>query len=303
MIYKGNNGGMHMPSLRLEVEHYLGLKFPERNGEPIIRFEESMEVPQAAEKLMRGLYKDPDKVLRGFRNLHQETAALVELLMPRRTRLQEWADVLPEQPKDAEVFLKNSSESIQEKERKVSRIERELLGELNAAGLSDLFPISLSAFGSCSNREPTVKLYLRPLGKIAELLHLNPEQMRMAVRINFLFLILLWNGADLDQQMYKRNPDDPFVYNVVTTCTLRFLRSQSEELFYCYQEWLKLWGGTPIPQAVGEGQSMEKLRAAIIFWRRQPGLSWEYCWEILGQLEKGEKKSELSFAPYDDFLK
>lgn len=283
-----------MPSLRLEVEHYLGLKFPEHNGEPLIRFEESMEVPRAAESLMRGLYKEPEKVLSGFRNLHLETAALLELLLPRRSRLREWADALPEQPKDAEKFLRDTGEAIQQKERNLSKMEKSLITDLNAAGIGDIFPLSLSAFGQCSNHEPTAKIYLRPLGKLAELVQVNPEQLRMAVRIYFLFLILLQTGLDLDKQVYKRSTEDSTAYKIVNTYTARFLRRQSEELLYCYQEWIKAWGGAFLPQVNLEEQNMERLRAAIIFWRRRPGLTWDYCWETLGRLEEEEIKP----APY-----
>ena len=169
-------------SLRLDIEQAMGLKFPERNGEAIVRFEESVEIPRVAETLMRGLYRDPERIRQGFKLLHQETGSLIDILMPRRSKLREWADFLPERPKDAESFLKETQDQLLIREQRLVQAERDLVGQLQESGIEDVFPIPLAAFGICTYREPSVKLFLKPLGRVAEILQMNPEVLRQAVR-------------------------------------------------------------------------------------------------------------------------
>ena len=231
-------GGSAVSSLRLEIEQAMGLRFPERNGEAIVRFEESMEIPRAAEVLMRGLYRDPERVRQGFRLLHQETGSLIDILMPRRSRLREWADSLPDRPKDAESFLKETTDQLLIREQRLVQAERDLVDQLSDCGLEDVFPLSLSAFGICTYRDPSVKLFLKPLGRFAEISQMNPESLRQAVRVHFLFLLLLIAGADLDGQVYSRGGDDEAIHWLTSVYTIRYLKNQSTELIQCYQVWV-----------------------------------------------------------------
>lgn len=282
-------------SLRLDVEQAMGLKFPERNGEAIIRFEESVEIPHAAEKLMRGLYRDPERVRQGFKLLHQETGSLIDILMPRRSRLREWADFLPERPKDAELFLSETKDQLLIREQRLVQAERELVGQLQESGLEDVFPIPLTAFGIFTYRDPSVKLFLKPLGRFAEILQLNPESLRQAVRVHFLFLLLLITGADLDGQVYARGGEDEVIHWLACIFTIRYLRSQSTELMQCYQEWVKAWGGKTPNQSMLNERACEKTRAAMVFWRRQLTMGWEECWHIINQLERPESSIVMGF--------
>lgn len=284
-----------MSSLRSDIEQAMGLKFPERNGETIIRFEESVEIPQAAEKLMRGLYRDPERVRQGFKQLHQETGSLIDLLMPRRSRLREWVDFLPERPKDAELFLNETKDQILMREQRLVQAERDLVNQLQESGLEDIFPIPLVAFGIFTYREPSVKLYLKPLGRFAEILQLNPDSLRQAVRIHFLFLLLLIAGADLDGQIYVRGGEDEVIHWLACLYTIRYLRNQSTELIQGYQEWVKAWGGKTPNQSMLNDRAGEKTRAAMIFWRRQANISWEECWHIINQLERSEIPNLMGF--------
>lgn len=281
--------------MRLDIEQAMGLKFPERNGEAIVRFEESVEIPRAAEMLMQGLYRDPDRVRQGFKLLHQETGSLIDILMPRRSRLREWADFLPERPKDAESFLKETKDQLLIREQRLAQAERELVGQLQESGLEDIFPIPLAAFGICTYREPSVKLFLKPIGRLAEILQMNPEVLRQAVRIHFLFLLLLITGADLDGQVYVRGGEDEVLHWLATIYTLRYLKSQSSELNQCYPEWVKAWGGKIPNQSMLNDRACEKLRAAMVFWRRQLSIGWEECWHIINQMERPESTKVMGF--------
>lgn len=281
--------------MRLEIEKAMGLKFPERNGEVIVRFEESVEIPQPAEMLMRGLYRDPDRVRQGFKLLHQETGSMIEILMPKRSRLREWADSLPERPKEAELFLKETAEQLIIREQRLVQAERELVGQLQESGLEDVYPIPLAAFGVCMFREPSVKLFLKPLGRFSELYEINPETLRQVVRVHFLFLLLLVAGADLDGQLYSRVGEDKVVHWIASIYTARYLKSQSTELIHCYQEWVNAWGGKMPNQSMLNDRECEKTRAAMIFWRRQPNISWEECWRIINQLERPGSTSSMVF--------
>jgi hypothetical protein len=280
--------GSAVSSLRLDIEQVMGLRFPERNGESIVRFDESMEIPRAAEILMRGLYRDPERVRQGFKLLHQETGSLIDILMPRRSRLREWADSLPDRPRDAESFLKETSDQLLIREQRLIQTERDLVDQLKECGLEDVFPIPLSAFGICTYRDPSVKLFLKPLGRFAEIIQINPEFLRQAVRIHFLFLLLLIAGADLDGQVYSRGGEDEMIHWLTSVYTTRYLKSQSTELLQCYQEWVKAWGGKPPIQNLINERTCEKIRAAMVFWRRQLNISWEECWHIINQLERNE---------------
>ena len=275
-------------SLRLEIEQAMGLKFPERNGESIVRFEESMEIPRAAEMLMQGLYRDPERVRQGFKLLHQETGSLIDILMPRRSRLREWADSLPDRPRDAESFLKETTDQLLIREQRLVQAERDLVDQLKECGLEDVFPIPLAAFGICTYRDPSVKLFLKPLGRFAEILQMNPESLRQVVRVHFLFLLLLITGVDLDGQVYSRGGEEEAVHWLTSVYTLRYLKSQSTELVQCYQEWIKAWGGKPPNQSLINERTCEKTRATMVFWRRQLNTSWEECWHIINQLERSE---------------
>ena len=281
--------------MRLDIEKAMGLKFPERNGEVIVRFEESMEIPQSAEALMRGLYRDPDRVRQGFKLLHQETGSMIELLMPRRSRLREWADSLPERPREAESFLKETADQFLLREQRLIQAERELVGQLQESGLDDIYPIPLAAFGICTYRDPCVKLFLKPLGRFAELYELNPDTLRQAVRVHFLFLLLLVAGLDLDGQVYSRGGEDKVIHWITSIYTLRYLKSQSTELIHCYQEWINAWGGKMPSQSMLNDHECEKTRAAMIFWRRQANVSWEECWRIVCQLERSNSAGSMMF--------
>ncbi|TGE32288.1 hypothetical protein [Desulfosporosinus sp. Sb-LF] len=284
-----------MSSLRLDIEQAMGLKFPERNGEAIIRFEESVEIPRTAEALMRGLYRDPERVRQGFKLLHQETGSLIDILMPRRSRLREWADALPERPKDAESFLKETQDQLLMREQRLVQAERDLVGQLQESGLEDVFPIPLVAFGTCTYRDPSVKLFLKPLGRFAEILQMNPESLRQAVRVHFLFLLLLIAGTDLDGQVYARGGEDEVIHWLTSIYAMRYLKSQSTELIQCYQEWVKAWGGKMPNQSLLNERECEKTRATMVFWRRQSNISWEECSRIINQLERPVGTNILGF--------
>lgn len=277
-----------MSSLRLDIEQAMGLKFPQKNGESIVRFEESMEIPRAAEMLMRGLYHDPERVRQGFKLLHQETGSLIDILMPRRSRLREWADSLPDRPRDAESFLKETTDQLLIREQRLIQAERDLVDQLKECGLKDVFPIPLSAFGICNYRDPSVKLFLKPLGRFAEMLQMNLESLRRAVRVHFFFSLLLIAGADLDGQVYCRGGEDEVIPWLTSVYTVRYLESQSTELTQCYQEWVKVWGGKPPNQSLINERTFEKTRATMVFWRRQLNISWEECSRIINQLEGSE---------------
>ena len=282
-------------SLRLDIEQAMGLKFPERNGEAIVRFEESVEIPRVAETLMRGLYRDPERIRQGFKLLHQETGSLIDILMPRRSKLREWADFLPERPKDAESFLKETQDQLLIREQRLVQAERDLVGQLQESGIEDVFPIPLAAFGICTYREPSVKLFLKPLGRVAEILQMNPEVLRQAVRIHFLFLLLLIAGEDLDGQVYARGAEEEVIHWLASAYTMRYLKSQSLELSQCYQEWVKVWGGKMPNQTMLNERASERTRAALVFWRRQLKIGWEECWHIINQLERPESSNLLGF--------
>jgi len=281
-------GGSAVSSLRLDIEQAMGLKFPVRNGESIVRFEESMEIPRAAEMLMQGLYRDPERVREGFKLLHQETGSLIDILMPRRSRLREWADALPDRPKDAESFIKETTDQLLIREQRLAKAERDLVDQLKECGLEDIFPIPLTAFGLCNYRDPSVKLFLKPLGRFAEILQMNPESLRQAVRVHFIFLLLLVAGQDLDGQGYSRGGEDDVIHWITSVYTMRYLKSQSTELLQCYQEWVKTWGGKIPNQSLINEPTCEKTRATMVFWRRQLNISWEECWHITNQLERTE---------------
>lgn len=284
-----------MSSIRLEIEKAMGLKFPERNGEVVVRFEESMEIPSAAEKLMRGVYRDPDRLRQGFKLMHQETGSMIDILMPRRSRLREWADSLPDRPKEAESFLKETAEQLILREQRLAQAERELVDQLKESGLSDIYPIPLTAFGLCSYRDPSVKIFLKPLGRFAELFQINPDTLRQTVRVHFLFVLLMIAGVDLDGQVCIRNGEDKLIHWLTSIYTIRYLRSQSAEMIPCYQEWVKAWGGEIPNQALLNERECEKTRAAIVFWRRQSNISWEECWRIINQLERPGSTNPLIF--------
>jgi hypothetical protein len=288
-------GDQVVSSLRLEIEQAMGLKFPERNGEAIVRFEESVEIPRAAETLMRGLYRDPERVRQGFKLLHQETGSMIDILMPRRSRLREWADFLPERPKDAESFLKETKDQLLIREQRLVQAERELVSQLQDSGLEEVFPVTLDVFGICTFRDPSVKLFLKPLGRLAEILQINPEVLRQAVRVHFLFLLLLISGADLDGQVYARGAEEEIIHWLASIYTVRYLKSQSIELTQAYQEWVKAWGGKTPNQSLLNERVGEKLRAALVFWRRQSNIGWEECWHIINQLERPESANVIGF--------
>lgn len=288
-------GGIQVCSLRLEVEQAIGLKFPIKNGDAMIRFEESMEIPRSAELLMKGLYQNPEEVKHGFQSLHQETANLLELLLPRRSRLKEWVEQLPEHPRDAEVFLKDTSEQLQQQDHRILQIEKELLVKLADTGLHDLFPIPISAFAQVNYDDPAIKLYLRPLGRVAELLHLNPDHLRHVVRLHFFVVLLLIAGIDLDGQSCQQRNEEQVLARLACFFTLKQIQSQSQEHVHCYKEWIKSWGGLTLIQDFSEHNSIEKIRAAMIFWRRRAALTWEKAWEIVKMLES-EPFSEFTFS-------
>lgn len=274
-----------MCSLRLEVEQAIGLKFPVKNGEAMIRFEESMEIPRNAELLMKGMYQKPEEVKHGFQILHQETANLLELLLPRRSRLREWVEQLPEQPREAEKFLKDTSEQLQRQDQRMLQIEKDLLIKLAESGLKDVFPVPLGAFALVDINEPGIKLYLRPLGRLAEIIQINPECLRQVVRLHYLVLLLLMGGQDLDGQECKRKNEEKVLGRLTCFFTLRQIQGQSQEHVHCYTEWVKSWGGVDFLQALSSQNSIEKVRAALIFWRRRTTLSWEAAWEFVKSLD------------------
>ncbi len=282
-------------SLRLEIEKAMGLRFPERNGEVIVRFDESVEIPSAAETLMRGLYRDPESVRQGFKLLHQETGTLIDILMPRRSRLREWADSLPERPKEAESFLKETADQFLKREQRLVQAERELVGQLQESRLEDVYPIPLAAFGICTFREPAVKIFLKPLGRYAEIAQINPEPLRQAVRVHFLFLLLLIAGADLDGQVYARDGEDEGIHWLASIYTIRYLKSQSKELLQCYLEWIKAWEGKMPNHSLLNERECEKTRATMVFWRRKSNISWEECWRIMSQLEGTGNPNSMVF--------
>lgn len=268
-------------SLRLEVEQAMGLRFLERNGEAVIRIEESMDIPRGAEVLMRGLYREPDEVKKGFKNLHQETASLLEILMPRRARLREWLEQLPEQPKEAERFLRETSEQIQQHDRKALQLENELITKLEESKWEDLFPLPLTAFAAISYTEPGVKIFLRSLGRLAEVLKLSPDSLRQVVRIYYLYFLLVLVGQDLDGQSFRRGNEDSTLVGIASFFTLKHIKKQSPELTQCYMEWVKAWGGRNLLRLIPQESSIERVRAAMIFWRRNPGLLWEEIWKTI----------------------
>ncbi|AFM42083.1 hypothetical protein Desaci_3179 [Desulfosporosinus acidiphilus SJ4] len=272
-------------SLRLEIEQSMGLKFPERNGAAIVKFEESMEIPRAAETMMRGVYRDPERVRQGFKRLHQETGSMIELLMPRRSRLREWSDSLPERPKDAEAFLKETTDELLTREQRLVQAEQDLLGQLQESGLEDVFPVSLSAFGVCTYRDPSVKVFLKPLGRFAEIFQMNPDSLRQAVRVHFLCLLLIIAGEDLDGQVFIRGVEEEVIHWLTIIYTIRYLKRQAAEQIHCYLEWVKAWGGKIPNQSMFNDRVNEKTRAAMIFWRRQLNMSWSDCWQIINQFE------------------
>lgn len=284
-----------MCSLRLEVEQAIGLKFPVKNGEAMIRFEESMEIPRGAEHLMKGMYQNPEEIKHGFQTLQQETANLLEILLPRRSRFREWVDQLPEQPREAETYIKDTSEQLYRQDQRLRQMEKELLIKLEDSGIQDLFPIPVGAFAQISFQEPAVKLYLRPLGRLAEILQLNPEHLRSAVRLHYLILLLLMEGLDFDGQGCKRNNDEKVLSKLTCYFTLRQIKGQSEEVVHCYSEWVKSWGGTGLLEAFPLQNSSEKIRAAMIFWRRRTNLTWEEIWEKVKSLDS-EGVSEYRFS-------
>lgn len=272
-------------SLRLEAEQAVGLRFPERNGEAYIVFNETMEIPQGAEGLMRGFYRDPEEIKKGFKNLHQETSALLELLMPRRARLKEWLEELPEQPKEAQAFLQESSEKIQYHDRKMTLIEQEILEKLEESILDDLFPLPLNIFAQVSYSEPSVKIFLRPLGRLAEILKISPEVLHQVVRIHYLYTLLILGGQDLDGQSYQRGEDNQTLTGITTYFTLKHLKKLNPEFQHCYREWIKAWGGKFSLSFISQESSVEKVRAALIFWRRNNHSSWQDIWQQVQSLD------------------
>lgn len=279
----------------MDFEQAMGLKFPERNGEVIVRFEESMEIPPAAEILMRGVYREPDLVRQGFKLLHQETGTLIDILMPRRSRLREWAESLPERPKEAEIFLKETAEQLLSREQRLLQAERELISQLEESGLADIYPISLTAFGICTYKEPSVKIFLKPIGRFAEITQINPEILQQVLRVHFLFLLLLITGIDLDGNVFARGRDDEIIHWLSSIYAIRYLKNKSPEMLQCYLEWLKAWGGKMPSEGLINDRVCEKIRAAMIFWRRKSNVGWEECWRIVNQLEKLGTSNSMVF--------
>lgn len=273
-----------MCSLRLEVEQAIGLKFPVKNGEAMIQFEESMEIPQSAELLMKGMYRNPEEVKYGFQSLQQETANLLEILLPRRSRIREWVEQLPEHPCEAEKFLKETSEQMKRQDQRMHQIEKEVLVKLEESGLQDLFPIPVYAFAQINAHNPSVKLYLRPLGRLAEILQINPEHLRYVVRLHYLVQLLLIEGLDLDGQVCERKNDEKVLVKLTCFFTLRQIQGQSEYV-HCYSEWIKSWGGEGLLEAFPQQNSVEKIRAAMIFWRRRTSLTWDEAWEKMKYID------------------
>lgn len=283
-----------MCSLRLEVEQAIGLKFPIKNGEAIIQFEESMEIPQSAELLMRGMYHNPEEVKRGFQSLQQEIANLLEIILPRRSRIREWSEQLPEHPREAEKFLKETSEQMKRQDQRVLQSEKDVLIRLEESGLQDLFPIPVSAFAQMNPNNPSVKLYLRPIGQLAETLQLNPELLRYVVRLHYLVQLLLIEGLDLDGEVCKRKHDEKVFTKLACFFTLRQIKEQSEHV-HCYSEWIKSWGGAGLLEAFPQQNSVEKIRAAMIFWRRRTSLTWDDVWEKIRFMDS-ESLSDCRFS-------
>jgi len=170
----------------------------------------------------------------------------------------------------------------------LSQLERELLIDLKASKQAELGALPLTAFGICYYREQSVRVYLRPLGRLAEIWQLNPEELRQAVRVHFLYLLLLITGLDLDSQSYVRGEDDPAVQLIVGVHTWKYLKKQSAELSKCYADWVKAWGGGDLPLDMLQEQSAEKVRAAMVFWRRQLDISWDECWYRVNQFKKAD---------------
>jgi hypothetical protein len=270
--------------LRLEIEQAVGLKFPIKNGEAMIQFEESMEIPRSAELLMKGMYHNPEEVKHGFQTLQQETANLLEILLPRRSRFREWVEQLPEHPREAEKFLKETSEQMQRQDQRMLQIEKELLTKLEESGMQDLFPIPVSAFAQMNLNEPSVKLYLRPLGRLAEIFQINPEHLRNVVRLHYLVQLLLVEGLDLDGQVCQRKNDEKVLVKLTCFFTLRQIQGQSE-VVHCYGEWVKSWGGVGLLEAFPQQNSIEKIRAAMVFWRRRTTLTWDEVWDKIKSLD------------------
>jgi hypothetical protein len=289
-------------SLRIEVEQATGLRFPERNGEALIRFEESMEVPRGAEALMRGLYRDPEEVKKGFKSLHQETSSLLEVLMPRRARLKEWLEQLPEQPTEAEKFIRETSEQIQRHDRKVVQLETELMTQLEQAKWEDLFPLPISTFAALSYSDPGVKIFIRSLGRLAEVLKLSPDSLRQVVRIHYLYGLLVLAGQDLDGTAYRRGNEDTTLMGIASFFTLKHIKKQSQELTHCYMEWIKAWGGRNCMRLIPQEESVEKVRAAMIFWRRNTSLLWEDSWKAIQTLEQSDAPSRYDSSREGKFF-
>ena len=275
-------------SLRQEVEQAMGLRFPAKNGEAMIEFEESMDTPRGAEALLNGLYRDPNEIKRNFHILYQVTSNLLEILMPRRARLKEWLEELPDQPKEAESFIRETSEEIKKHDRKAVQIEKDLINMLEESNIDDLFPLPLNVFAIISYSDPTVKLYLRTLGKLAEVLKLNPETLRQVVRIHFLYCLLLLTGLDMDGENYKRGSEDLVANGISAFFTLKHINKRNQEMKHCYLEWLKSWGSKKYMQIIPQESSIEKVHAAMIFWRRNPNITWEGACSIIESVESSE---------------
>jgi hypothetical protein len=271
------------------MEQSLHLKFPRSHDQINIHFEESLEIPAAATVFMRGLYPCPERVKSGFQELQEELAALIEVLLPRRSKLKEWTERLPERPRDAERYLSESAKHIGEKERSRARKEAALLEQLRESLQTEVFPVATTAFGSYSIPERMVKIYLKPLGKLAELLQINPETLRQAIRVYFLVILLIIAGLDLDGETYSREEEAEETLRLLgSVYTLRYLQSQPTELKQSFDEWLAACGVQHIPAALLADRGAEKLRAAMIFWRRNQKLSWEESWRLVSQLDQGE---------------
>lgn len=275
-----------MSSLRLEIEKTICLRFPEKNGEAIVRFEESMEIPQEAERLMRGYYKNPDKIKRSFQELHAETSSLVEILLPRRSKLRGWSEELPERPQVAELFVSESAQLRDEKEQQLALMEQELLQQLQESVAEEMFPIPSVAFGCCSHQEGAVKMFLKPLGKLAELLQFNPDLLRQALRVYHLYLLLIVVGLDLDGRICAKERDETTTQFLARIYTLRYLQTHSPDLVHYFNEWLRVCGEKQPRQGLLSEQYAEKLRTATVFWRRKAHLGWDECWKIVSDLDE-----------------
>ncbi|MDR3270872.1 MAG: hypothetical protein LBT32_05115 [Peptococcaceae bacterium] len=267
-----------MSSLRLELEQSIYLKFPEVNRKPQIRFEESMEIPPAAEQLMRGMYHDPERVKGHFQELQQQVSELIELLLPWRSKIREWADRLPEKPLEAERYLRDYARQIGENEKLRRRREEQLLEQLQESARADALSLSCAMFGEYSLTDEAVKIFLKPIGKAAEVLQLNPELLRQGIRVYFFFLLLLIVGLDLDGETCRRAHQDPDLQRLADIYTLRYLHPQPDELRQSYEAWRTACGARDIPAEYLAPRRAEQLRAAMIFWRRQKNLPWDDLW-------------------------